>query len=141
VNNSVAQSLIPFSIALAVKCITYRLIIARHTHRKYIGFNKPFSKSGYCSGMTYLTLSKSKHMLPFAAVLRANGVSVRRLLRMANLPITCLDDPDTLIPGVCEGPFRELAAKAIGCSNISLEATRQSSGNGPRTRKIASLRS
>jgi hypothetical protein len=39
------------------------------------------------------------------------------------LPVTCLDDPNTLIPAVCEGPFRELAAQKTGCPNISLEVT------------------
>lgn len=74
--------------------------------------------------MANIPLSKSKHMLPFAAVLRKHGVSVRRLLKKANLPVTCLDDPDTLIPGACEGTFRELAAKQIDSPNISIEATR-----------------
>ena len=73
--------------------------------------------------MSNLALTKSKHLLPFAAALSMRGISVRRLLRKANLPVTCLDDPDTLIPAICEGPFRELAAQAIGCPNISLEVT------------------
>ena len=77
----------------------------------------------YLSRMSNLALTKSKHLLPFAAALSMRGISVRRLLRKANLPVTCLDDPDTLIPAICEGPFRELAAQAIGCPNISLEVT------------------
>ena len=72
--------------------------------------------------MANLTLFKSKHLLPFAAILKARGVSVTRLLKKANLPATCLDDPDTLIPAVSS--FHELAAKSIGCPNISLESTR-----------------
>ena len=63
-------------------------------------------------------------MLPFAALLSANGVNVSRLLKKARLSSVCLEDPDTLIPGPCEGSFRELAAQKIGCYNISLEATR-----------------
>lgn len=63
-------------------------------------------------------------MLPFEALLRANGENVPRLLKKARLSSACLEDPNTLIPGVCEGLFRELAAQQIGCYNISLEATR-----------------
>lgn len=74
--------------------------------------------------MKYVPLSKSKHMLPFEALLRANGENVPRLLKKARLSSACLEDPNTLIPGVCEGLFRELAAQKIGCYNISLEATR-----------------
>jgi AraC-like DNA-binding protein len=46
------------------------------------------------------------------------------LLKEAHLPATCLDDPDTLIPAVCTGPFRELAARKTGCPNLSIEVTR-----------------
>jgi len=74
--------------------------------------------------MKYLPLSKSKHMLPFAALLSANGVNVTRLLKQARLSSACLEDPDTLIPGACEGPFRALVAQKLDCPNISLEATR-----------------
>lgn len=74
--------------------------------------------------MSSLALTKSRHLLPFAAALRAQGVGARRLLKQVNLPLNCLDDPDTLIPAVCAGPFRELAAKKTGCPNLSLEATR-----------------
>ena len=74
--------------------------------------------------MKYVPLSKSKHMLPFEALLRANGENVPRLLKKARLSSACLEDPNTLIPGVSEGLFRELAAQKIGCPNISLEATR-----------------
>jgi AraC-like DNA-binding protein len=73
--------------------------------------------------MGSLPLTKSKHLLPFAAALSARGVKVRRLLKAANLPLNCLDDPDTLIPAVCAGPFRELAAQKTDCPNISLETT------------------
>lgn len=74
--------------------------------------------------MKHLPLSKSKHMLPFTALLSANGVNASRLLKRARLSSACLEDPDTLIPGTSEGSFRELAAQKIGCPNISLEATR-----------------
>jgi AraC-like DNA-binding protein len=74
--------------------------------------------------MANIALTKSKHLLPFAAILTAHGISVRRLLKKASLPVTCLDDPDTLISAVCEGPFRELVAKKTGLPNISLDATR-----------------
>ena len=74
--------------------------------------------------MANLALTKSKHLLPYAATLSARRECVRPLLKIANLPATCLDDLDTLIPAVCLEPFRELAAQKTGCSNISLEATR-----------------
>ena len=80
--------------------------------------------AGYRLAMNFLPLSKSKHMLPFAALLSANGENVHRLLKQASLSADCLEDPDTLIPGVCEGSFRELAAQKLGRPNISLEATR-----------------
>ena len=73
--------------------------------------------------MRSLPLTKSKHLLPFATALSARGIKVHRLLKAANLPINCLDDPDTLIPAVCAGPFRELAAQKTECPNISLETT------------------
>jgi AraC-like DNA-binding protein len=72
--------------------------------------------------MQGIPLSKSKHLLPYADVLHAHGVSVSRLLTRANLPSNCLDDPETLIPAVCEGPFRELVAQNTGYPNITLEA-------------------
>jgi AraC-like DNA-binding protein len=74
--------------------------------------------------MANISLTKSKHLHPFGAVLREHGVSLRRLLKKANLPLTCLDDSDTCIPAVRVGDFRKLAAQIIGCPNISLEATR-----------------
>jgi len=87
--------------------------------------------------MANLALTKSRHLLPFVAVLRAQGVPVHRLLKKAKLPLTCLDDPDTLIPAVCAGPFRELAAQKTGCPNLSIDATRhlaiEKLGNFSRT--------
>jgi AraC-like DNA-binding protein len=50
---------------------------------------------------------------------------VHHLLRNANLPLTCLDDPETFIPAVCVGHFRELAARKIGCTDISLQAAQR----------------
>jgi AraC-like DNA-binding protein len=72
--------------------------------------------------MQGIPLSKSKHLLPYAALLRAHGVSVSHLLRKANLPSHCLDDPESLIPAIDESMFRELAAQQTGYPNISLEA-------------------
>jgi AraC-like DNA-binding protein len=74
--------------------------------------------------MAYLPFTKSKHLLPFSAVLKEHEVSVHCLLKSAKLPLTCLDDPDTFIPAICVGSFRELAAQKTGCPDISLEATR-----------------
>jgi AraC-like DNA-binding protein len=73
--------------------------------------------------MSGIALTKSKHLLPYATVLRKHGVRVSPLLKMANLPSTCLDDPETLIPAVCGGYFRKLAEQKSGNRNISLEAS------------------
>jgi hypothetical protein len=43
--------------------------------------------------MENLALTKSKHLLPITAVLTAQGLPVKRLLKAANLPLNCLDDP------------------------------------------------
>lgn len=74
--------------------------------------------------MSNIPLIKSKHLLPYADTLRAHGIPVHRVLKSANLPLTCLDDPDTFIPAVCTGSFRELVAQNTACPNISLEAAR-----------------
>jgi AraC-like DNA-binding protein len=74
--------------------------------------------------MTHFTLTKSKHLLPFAAVLHQHGVHVHRLLKNANLPPTCLDHPEAFIPGVYAGQFRDLAAQKVDDPNISLQAAR-----------------
>jgi len=64
--------------------------------------------------MTILPLTRSEHLLPFAAV--------GRLLRRAGLPDGCLDAPDTLIPVVAEARFRALAAHKCGLPNIAFTA-------------------
>jgi AraC-like DNA-binding protein len=74
--------------------------------------------------MAHFTLTKSKHLQPFAAVLHQHGVHVHRLLRNANLPPTCLDKPESFISGVSAGQFRDLAAQKIVDPNISLQAAR-----------------
>jgi len=74
--------------------------------------------------MKHVPLSRSKHLLPFSALLNANGVNVSRLLKKARLSSACLEGPDTLIPGPWGAFFRELAAQKTGYYNISLEATR-----------------
>jgi len=75
--------------------------------------------------MGSIPLSKSKHLLPFAAALRARGIKAHPLLKAASLPRNCLDDPETLIPSVCAGPFRELVAQKTDCPSISIEITQQ----------------
>jgi len=52
-----------------------------------------------------LPLTRSKHLLPFAAV--------GRLLRRAGLPDGCLDAPDTLVSVVAEARFRALKADPV----------------------------
>jgi AraC-like DNA-binding protein len=74
--------------------------------------------------MENLAITKSKHLLPFAAILSARGIRVHRLLKAAQLPLNCLDDPETLIPAVCVGRFRKLAAQKTGCPDLSLQTTR-----------------
>ena len=76
--------------------------------------------------MKSLPLTKSKHLLPFAAILSAGGVGVHRLLKAASLPLNCLDDPERLIPAVCVGRFRKLAVQKTGCPDLSLQTTRHS---------------
>jgi hypothetical protein len=41
---------------------------------------------------------QSKHLAPFAALLRKRGETVRPLLKTAGLPAACLDEPATLVP-------------------------------------------
>lgn len=74
--------------------------------------------------MTNLILTKSRHLEPFAAVLRANGFSVLRLLKKARLPATCLKNLDTLVPADNMVRFREFAAKTTGNPKIALDSTR-----------------
>lgn len=74
--------------------------------------------------MTTIALTKSKHLLPYAAILHEHGIAVSPLLKRTNLPVNCFDDPNLLFPAICGGPFRELVARKTGLSNISLEACR-----------------
>lgn len=73
--------------------------------------------------MTRIPITRSKHLLPFAALLRNQGEPVGRLLRTTGLPVACLDDPEMLIPVSATTRFRELAAKRVGSANIALMAT------------------
>lgn len=75
--------------------------------------------------MSILALTKSKHLIPFATVLRRHGESVEPLLRMANLPAACLDDPEMLVPVGATTRFRELCARKTGLHNIAITATDQ----------------
>ena len=73
--------------------------------------------------MTTLPLTRSKHLLPFAALLRKRNEPVERLLRRANLPVRSLRDPELLIPVAGLSHFRELAARRLSLPNVSLAAT------------------
>ena len=74
--------------------------------------------------MQTVPLMRGKHVLPFAAVMKAHGEPVERLLRKAGLAETSMNDPSGLVPVYAAGAFRELAAQRSGWPNIALEATR-----------------
>ncbi|MCP3870189.1 MAG: AraC family transcriptional regulator [Gammaproteobacteria bacterium] len=73
--------------------------------------------------MPTVPITLSKHLLPFAAVLRQHGLPVGNLLQLAGLPVNCLEDPGTLIPISATLHFRELCAQETGLPNIALTAT------------------
>ena len=73
--------------------------------------------------MRSLPLTKSKHLLPIAAVLKARGIRVQRLLKAVNLPLNCLDNPDTLIPSSCAESFRKLASQVTDCPSLLLQTS------------------
>jgi len=72
--------------------------------------------------MEILPLTKSRHLLPIAATLKASGIPIHRLLKAANLPLDCLDDPDTLIPAVRLGHLRMLAANKLDLPGLALQS-------------------
>lgn len=74
--------------------------------------------------MPTLPLTRSKHLIPFAAVLQQHGTPFGRVLRMADLPGNCLDDPEILFPFAREARFRELVAQKTGLPSVSFVATR-----------------
>lgn len=74
--------------------------------------------------MATFSLSRSKHLIPFAALVSEAGQRVDRVLRKAGLPSDCLDDPETLIPSQAVFRFREFSARTLGLPNIALDATR-----------------
>jgi AraC-like DNA-binding protein len=65
---------------------------------------------------------RSKHVLPFAAVLKEHGEPVVPLIRRAGLPSACLEDPNLTVPAAPVGHFRELAARKTGCADLALLA-------------------
>lgn len=73
--------------------------------------------------MPALPMYRSKHLIPFAGVLRQQGEPVNRLLKLAGLPEGCLKDPEMLVPLGAAHRFRELAAQRSGLPNIALVAT------------------
>ena len=72
--------------------------------------------------MTTIPLTRSKHVLPFAAVMRQQGESVERLLQQAGLPQTCLQAPESLIPVGAVSAFRDLCERRSGLHDIALAA-------------------
>jgi len=88
--------------------------------------------------MANVSLSRSKHLIPFAALSRQAGQPVDRLLVKAGLPSTCLDDPETLVPSGGVFRFRDLSARTLDLPNIALDATRdlQFSRLGPFGRAL-----
>jgi len=73
--------------------------------------------------MPTIPLTRSKHLLPFAAFMRRHGEPVDRLVQKAKLPRACFDDPDTLIPSDAAFHFRELTASVSGRPNVAHDAT------------------
>lgn len=74
--------------------------------------------------MSTIPLTKSKHLLPFVALLREAGEPVDRLLARARLLSDCVDDPESLIPSDAAFHFRQLASRTAGLPNIALDATK-----------------
>ena len=74
--------------------------------------------------MKRLPLSRSKHLVPFASLLKQAGEPIGRVLTKARLPGDCLDDAETVIPADAVFRFREFTGKALGQISISLNATR-----------------
>jgi AraC-like DNA-binding protein len=72
--------------------------------------------------MSPILLTRSKHIFAIAKFLQGNGEPVERLLRRAELPSTCLENPESLIPSHAAFHFRELAARCTGLPNIALDA-------------------
>jgi len=73
--------------------------------------------------MQSLPLTKSKHLQPIAAVLKARGLRVQCLLKSVNLPLNCLDNPDTLIPSIRAESFRKLATQVTDCPSLLLKTS------------------
>ena len=72
--------------------------------------------------MPPILLTRSKHIFAITKFLQGNGEPVERLLRRAELPSTCLENPESLIPSHAAFHFRELAARCTGLPNIALDA-------------------
>ena len=69
-----------------------------------------------------LELTHSKHLVRYAGFLTKIGEPVGRLLHLAGLPGSCLDDPSTPVPTVALWRFREVAATRTGLPNLTLNA-------------------
>lgn len=74
--------------------------------------------------MPAICLSRSKHLLPFVALLKQAGEPVDRKLSQTRLPGHCLEDPETVIPAEQLFHFRELCGQALVQDDIGLKATR-----------------
>jgi AraC-like DNA-binding protein len=65
-------------------------------------------------------LMRSRHLLPFAAIVERKGPFRDGFLREAYLPMSCLDDPDMLVSIHPAGLFRERAAQRSGWSSVAV---------------------
>jgi AraC-like DNA-binding protein len=75
--------------------------------------------------MATLPLTRSKHLISFAGLLRKAGEPVRRLLLKARLPANCLDDGDMIISSDAAFRFRQLASEELDLRNIAIDATQR----------------
>ena len=74
--------------------------------------------------MPPILLTRSKHIFAVAKFLQRHGERVEPMLRRANLPSDCLENPESHIPSSAAFQFREIAARSTGVPNIALDVTR-----------------
>jgi hypothetical protein len=75
--------------------------------------------------MPTIPLSRSKHIQPFAALLKKAGEPVGRALLKAGLPGGCLEHSETVISADAVFRFREHCGLVLGRDDIALDATRE----------------
>jgi AraC-like DNA-binding protein len=68
------------------------------------------------------SLTRTKHLIPFARLLAGAGEPIHKLLQQAKLPANCIDDPQMIVPSAAAWHFRELTARTIGLPNAAIDA-------------------